>query len=246
MQAGVRSLSRSLAAICRHVAVQIVSEQDSQEPSSSQPSDSTTYDQPEPLAARQQHAAQKSTAHSVQAQQPQEPLHVSDNAELGSSNAESPGAEQELQLPAAVSPSSFFLGGLWDGLKGALKPHKHPNRNRPHTHLGNQHRPHLGFPNGAHTAGTRGNQGPTLSFGSAQQFSIGTVHQVVPVAADANGTVSSPFQSAHDDDIDSLAVHQMPSLTVTAKLIEEVLGPRRHNETDTADSLTSPGSVQLF
>ena len=46
--------------------------------------------------------------------------------------------------------------------------------------------------------------------------------------------------------MDSLAVHQMPSLTVTAKLVEEVLGPRRHNETDTADSLTSPGAVQLF
>lgn len=33
-------------------------------------------------------------------------------------------------------------------------------------------------------------------------------------------------------------------LTVTAELIEEVLGPRRYNETDSADSLVAPGDLQ--
>lgn len=64
------------------------------------------------------------------------------------------------------------------------------------------------------------------------------------MASSTDGTehVSNPYGGVNDD-MTSLAHAEAPSMTVTAELIEDVLGPRKYNETDSADSLVSPGDL---
>lgn len=135
MQAGVRSLSRNLAAICRHVAVQIVSEQDSlnkQENagSSSDPDDNThelpdAHDQPEAAGSSHQlHPHSHVTADHNPAQRQQ---HQPSNSSA---------IQQDLESPTTATSGGFFWGSLWGGLKGAFTPpRQHPSSRRHHPHL---------------------------------------------------------------------------------------------------------------
>lgn len=292
MQAGVRSLSRNLAAICRHVAVKIVSEQDithEQAASSSDADESShdfihTDDQPEPAGhiqphtesqaslsrhqqqqQHQQHAAQEGQEHvcSASSQQPQQ-------AEPASS-----AMERDLAAPTTATSGGFFWGSLWNGLKGAFTPPKqqlqgtkhqshqsnpsqHQSRARQHQSHASQHQPHAtqqtdhdrnhaAAPHMVHASGEH------ARFNSQQRQThssdaIAHMRQAPGRQAGSVGgkqLVSNPYGGVNAD-MHSLVSAEAASLTVTAELVEEVLGPRKYNETDSADSLVSPGDSSLL
>ncbi|KAA6424523.1 MAG: lon protease protein peroxisomal-like [Trebouxia sp. A1-2] len=61
-------------------------------------------------------------------------------------------------------------------------------------------------------------------------------------SSDGKGPLSNPYGGVNAD-MSRSGHAEVACLTVTAELIEEVLGPRKYNETDSADSLVSPGSA---
>ena len=265
MQAGVRSLSRNLAAICRHVAVQIVSEQDNQQPTPSHSTDADE-DQSEAVEARQQPALHPLTRPDALQHHSQEQLSAHQQHEQQTESGSSP-VEPGVQLPA----TGFSLGSLWGSLKGALKPpaHSSPSRRRHHSdHFGHHNAHHSRQRHGGHSGGrgdlseyqealasqlashsdkvSHGNQplfrhdaAPQAVHNLQQLSDQGSASEAVELPG-GQDAVSNPFGGVNAD-MASLTLHQQPSLTVTAELIAEVLGPRKHNETDSADSLVMPG-----
>ena len=259
MQAGVRSLSRNLAAICRHVTVKIVSEQDSlheQSATSSHPDD-TNHDLPDqapsvPNDHQHQHAAHhggkqpSGTSH-------QQPLHTSVEPVRSA-------MEQELASPTTATSGGFFWGSLWGGLKGAFTPpRQHPS--------GRQHQLHqskavqLQSQTGQQTQHDgRRPAAPEVMHAAAEYASSGAPQQQAHSSkriphmrqsssrtagsSDGKEPLSNPYGGVNAD-MSRSGHTAVPCLTVTAELIEEVLGPRKYNETDSADSLVSPGGFCL-
>lgn len=260
MQAGVRSLSRNLAAICRHVTVKIVSEQDSlheQSATSSHPDD-TSPDLPDqapsvPNDHQHQHAAQHGG----------EQLSRSSHKQLLHTSGEpiKSAMEQELASPTTATSGGFFWGSLWGGLKGAFTPpRQHPS--------GRQY--HLHHPKALQRQSQTGQQtqhdgrraaAPEVMHAAAEYASSGGHSQQVHSSkhtpylrqrssrtagsSDGKEPLSNPYGGVNAD-MSRSGHAEVPCLTVTAELIEEVLGPRKYNETDSADSLVSPGDFCLL
>jgi len=258
MQAGVRSLSRNLAAICRHVAVKIVSEQDSlheQPVSSSCPNDTShdLPDQPEAASVPDQHQHQHAARYGqkqLSGTSKQQPLHTSGEAVTSA-------MEQELASPTTATSSGFFWGSLWGGLKGAFTPpRQHPS--------GRQHQSH--HSKAVQRQSQTGQQtqhdgrrpaGPEMMHAAAEYASSGGhpqqahsskrmphVNSRTAGFSDGKEPLSNPYGGVNAD-MSRSGHTEVPCLTVTAELVEEVLGPRKYNETDSADSLVSPGDFCL-
>ena len=294
VQAGVRSLSRNLAAMCRHVAVQIVSQQDQthaqphqqqQESSNSITSEHSQVDHDclsstHPQQQRQQQLSCVRAPQDVHASSDQlrhRPHADVDASALGSG----------VQSGTTPSAGSFFLGGLWGGLKGALTPpRQHPSgikrcrhsshqlaqaaRDPDHSHMhpADLQMSHAGHDAALAHAGAAGEtQHPyqqRVAKVMADEGSVATLMTPAGLASAANtagseglptslgrsATSVNEGQQASNPDvgINSDVVEpghgKVQLLTVTAELIEEVLGPRRYNETDSADSLVAPGDLQ--
>lgn len=281
VQAGVRSLSRHLAAMCRHVAVQIVSQQDQthaqlheEQPDSNDMvvnGHSQVYHTSLASTAQQQQQQQQRSGVGAPEDVPAscDPLHTRTRADLDASALES-----DLQSGTTASAGPFFWGGLWGGLKGAFTPPRQHHRRRfqasyqlpqaanhpDHSHArpaddrmsyavnaahehagalsGMQHprqrhmtkvRPQARWASAPHSPGSQGRltavHTSTTSVGEGQQ------------AGNPYGGINSDMvKPAHDE---------VQALKVTAQLIEEVLGPRKYNETDSADSLVAPGDLSF-
>lgn len=259
MQAGVRSLSRNLAAICRHVTVKIVSEQDSlheQSATSSHPDD-TNHDLPDqapsvPNDHQHQHAAHhggkqpSGTSH-------QQPLHTSVEPVRSA-------MEQELASPTTATSGGFFWGSLWGGLKGAFTPpRQHPSGRRHQLHHSKavqrqsqtgQQTQHDGrrpaAPEVMHAAAEYASSGaPQQQAHSSKRIPhMRQSSSRTAGSSDGKEPLSNPYGGVNAD-MSRSGHTAVPCLTVTAELIEEVLGPRKYNETDSADSLVSPGGFCL-
>ncbi|DBB10132.1 TPA: hypothetical protein ACH3X3_001716 [Trebouxia sp. C0006] len=256
-EAGVRSLSRNLAAICRHVTVKIVSEQDSlheQSATSSHPDD-TNHDLPDqapsvPNDHQHQHAAHhggkqpSGTSH-------QQPLHTSVEPVRSA-------MEQELASPTTATSGGFFWGSLWGGLKGAFTPpRQHPSGRRHQLHHSKavqrqsqtgQQTQHDGrrpaAPEVMHAAAEYASSGaPQQQAHSSKRIPhMRQSSSRTAGSSDGKKPLSNPYGGVNAD-MSRSGHTAVPCLTVTAELIEEVLGPRKYNETDSADSLVSPGSA---
>ena len=249
MQAGVRSLSRNLAAICRHVAVQIVSEHDKQEQvASSSDSDDTSHNFPQ---ADQSQAA----GHNHQ-QRPAElghdPASTTGSQQSAATSAGSSAIQQDWESPTTATSGGFFWGSLWGGLKGAFTPPRQPPPPRRHppqpaAQQGNHKRLRSVDTHILHTSDAYASSGSQLQAGSEHsanhtpQVSKGLVSLGTAGSVDGKEQLSNPYGGVNAD-MTSLAHTELPFMTVTAQLIEKVLGPRKYNENDSADSLVAPGT----
>ncbi|KAL3159511.1 hypothetical protein ABBQ38_009929 [Trebouxia sp. C0009 RCD-2024] len=275
-EAGVRSLSRHLAAMCRHVAVQIVSQQDqahAQLHEEQQDSSDTVLGQ----HSQEVHHSSLSLAHAQQQQQQQHQQHSDaapedvpcfcDQAPQMSGTGLGVSA-LDIGSDMTGSAGQVFWGGLWGGLKGAFTPsrqhHKrgfHASRHLAqaatcpdHSHM---HPPDLQMSYAANAA-----HGRAAAISDAQQSRQRHTIKVIPSAlhtaggqglrtsmdkscttsVDEGQQASNPYGGVNSDMVNP-AHGEAQVLTVTAELIEEVLGPRKYNETDSADSLVAPGSA---
>lgn len=255
MQAGVRSLSRNLAAICRHVAVQIVSEHDKQEQvASSSDSDDISHNFPQ---ADQSQAA----GHSHQ-QRPAElghdPASTTGSQQYAATSAGSSAIQQDWESPTTATSGGFFWGSLWGGLKGAFTPPRQPpppRQHQPHDPYQHQHTAQQGNHKRLrsvdthilHTSDAYASSGSQLQAGSEHsvshtpQVSKSVVSLGTAGSVDGKQQLSNPYGGVNAD-MTSLAHTEVPFMTVTAQLIEKVLGPRKYNENDSADSLVAPGT----
>ncbi len=261
MQAGVRSLSRNLAAICRHVTVKIVSEQDRrhEQPATSSHPDDTSPDLPDqapsvPDDHQHQHAAQHG-GKQLSRSSHQQALHTSGEPVRSA-------MEQELASPTTATSSGFFWGSLWGGLKGAFTPpRQHPSGRQHHLH----HSKAVQRQSDSQTGQQPQHDGrrpaaPEMMHAAAEYASSGALSQQVHSSkrapylrqsssrkagsSDGKELLSNPYGGVNAD-MSRSGHTEVPCLTVTAELIEEVLGPRKYNETDSADSLVSPGDFRL-
>lgn len=225
LQAGVRGLSRSLAAICRHVAVQIVSQEDARlqddlphrSRSTANLQDSAHPDQLMPYSVSASNVTQHQ--HSRQHTGPSADFLNSPSTSAGSAHQVSfsmTGQHTEFgtgESQATASGGGLSWGTLWGGLKGALGPTRaHTVDRQTHASTSKQQHSH---------------QSQHESPASSEQL-----QQQLPL--------SNPYGGMNAD-LDAPEQPALPCITVTAELIEEVLGPRKYNELDSADSLMSPG-----
>ena len=248
MQAGVRSLSRNLAAICRHVAVQIVSQQDGADSACS----------PE-----QQESQYSSTHDSTPVQDLSHPSNQAQQQQHQRSRAdEDSGAlDQDLESGTTAPPGGFFWGSLWGGLKGAFTPPRHhPSGSKRHHHVTADHQPDPGSRHSSpvHMSPAHADQADIPLRQNSQQWHRPGAQPEGSLALPADfpgrtglpactGRLTEPQEESSNpfgglnSDMSKPSGSEMPMLTVTAELVEEVLGPRKYNESDSADSLASPG-----
>ena len=287
VQAGVRSLARSLAAMCRHVAVQIVSQQDHaqaqphQEPQGSSDSISSK--------PNQVHQIRQSSTHAQQQQQQEllcvksfQNMHAISDQPCQSAHADlDTGALQSNSEPGApASAKSVFWGGLWGGLRGALSsPRQHSagvkhrceashqldqaSRHPGHSHL---HPADVQTSHAVHAANehavansatwhphqrqiTKTMFPPSLAYVPSTAGSAALIPSMVRSTTSANEShhqeQASNLHGGVNGDVVKPAHSKVGRLTVTAELIEEVLGPRKYNETDSADNFVTPGDLQM-
>ena len=282
VQAGVRSLSRSLAAVCRHVAVQIVSEQDHaqaqphQEPQGS--SDSISSKQQSRSAHPQSptHIQQQQQQQEVSCVRKPQDMHATSDQPCQSAHADLD--TTALESSAAASAGPFFWGSLWGGLRGAFSPprqrprdvkrrceapHQQVSRHPGHSHL---HPAHLQTSHAVHAE----HEHADANNASRQPHQHCINRAIFPAVlapvpgtagskallASTGGFTTSAGEGHHQGQASSLcfgvnadmvkpAHSEVGLLTVTAELIEEVLGPRKYNETDSADYLVAPGDLQM-
>lgn len=222
----MRGLSRSLAAICRHVAVQIVSQEDARlqddlpprSRSTAHLQDSAHPDQLMPYSdsasnvVQHQHCRQH-TAPSADSLNSLSTSAVSAHQASFSMTGQHTEFDSEGESPATASGGGLSWGTLWGGLKGALGP------SRAHTVDRQTHEP---SPRQKHSHQSQ-HESPAPSEQLQQQLPL-----------------SNPYGGMNAD-LDAAEQPTLPCITVTAELIEEVLGPRKYNELDSADSLMSPG-----
>ncbi len=263
MQAGVRSLSRNLAAICRHVTVKIVSEQDSlhdQSASSSHPDDTSPELPDQAPSVPDDHQHQHQHHHVAQhggkqlsRSSHQQPLQTSGEPVRSA-------MEQELASPTTATSGGFFWGSLWGGLKGAFTPQRqHPSSRQQQLHHSKavqrqsqtgQQTQHDGrrpaAPEESHAAAEYASSGAhqQQAHSSKRMPYLRQSSSRTAGSSDGKEPLSNPYGGVNAD-MSRSGHAEVPCLTVTAELIEEVLGPRKHNETDSADSLVSPGGVLL-
>ena len=284
MQAGVRSLSRSLAAMCRHVAVQIVSQQDhaqAQTPRELQdPSDlvvskhSQAHQMPHSSAHAQQQQEQQHQQHFSCARAPQgvhgtsDQPHQRPHADLDVSALE---PDVESSTTAFAGPSVW--GGLLKGFKGALTPPRQPSlgvkrrrggshqlgqaaRHSDHSHL----RPAEHMSHAVHAGHTSEAQHPYQRHSSKVVSPAGLVSVPHTAGREARlpsiGESTTPGDEGHlqgqaselhggvDSGMVKPAHGEVGVFNVTTELIEEVLGPRKYDDTDAAVSLVAPGDLQ--
>ena len=293
VQAGVRSLSRSLAAMCRHVAVQIVSQQDhaqAQPHQALQDSSTSVFSkhnlvhqipQSSIHAQQQQQQQQHHQHHQHQhqeelcARKPQD-MHATSDQPCQSTHADlkTNALEASLQPGATASAGSFLWGGLWGGLRGAFSPpRQHPvglKRRRKASHQLSQASTHPGHshlhPADVQTshavhaehehAGASASQHPHQRYISKAVFSpdlesVPSTAGSAALNASMVGSTTSADEGHHQAQASNLhggvnadmvkAAHS--KVTVTSELVEEVLGPRKYNETDSADNLVTPGDL---
>ena len=263
LQAGVRSLARNLAAVCRHVAVQIVSRQDSahittqehQHPGTSGPDSVDSHIQDlrassGPPQLQQQQQQQRSNPHlpspehggpEQQQQQQHQKVHAGfDNGPLD---------EQDLNLAATVSPGGLFWGSLWGGLRGAFTPAKQHSLSVSRHHQQARHSHHAAL---SHSDAER----DSLSQRQRSRYRPVSGDQPSPSlrlasypsgdgnlpsrATDLEDQASNPYGGVNADLVKSRQDEES-LMTVTAELVEAVLGPRKFNDSDSADSLATPG-----
>ncbi|KAL0036800.1 hypothetical protein WJX79_010572 [Trebouxia sp. C0005] len=264
-EAGVRSLSRSLAAICRHVTVKIVSEQDSlhEQPATSTHPDDNSHDlpdQPQAASLPVQHQHQHQHEHEHAAQYGRKQLSGSSHQQPLPTSGEPvrSAMEQELASPTTATSGGFFWGSLWGGLKGAFTPpRQHPSGRQhqlPHSkavqrqsqtgqqtqHDGRRPADHEVTHPAPEYATSGGHQHQTHSSKRIPHTRAGSSRTAG--SSDGKGPLSNPYGGVNAD-MSRSGHAEVACLTVTAELIEEVLGPRKYNETDSADSLVSPGSA---
>lgn len=277
MQAGVRSLSRSLAAMCRHVAVQIVSQQDHaqaqthqelQDPTGSVVSKhSQVHQVPQSSAHAQQHQQQQvscarapQNVHATSDQPRQRP-----HADLHASALES-----DIESSTTASAGPCLWGGLLKGFRGALTPPRQPSvgvkRRRGASHqLGQAARhPHHSLAehmsHAVHAGHNSESQHPYQRHSSKAVSQAGLMS--VPHTAGSESLLPSMGESTTSGDQQYLqgqaselhagvpsgmvkpAHGEVGVFTVTTELIEEVLGPRKFDDTDAAFSLVAPGDLQ--
>ncbi len=259
MQAGVRSLSRNLAAICRHVTVKIVSEQDRshEQPASSSHPDDISPDLPDqapfvPDDQQHQHAAQHG-GKQLSRSSHQQALHTSGEPVRSA-------MEQELASPTTATSGGFFWGSLWGGLKGAFTPpRQHPSGRQHQLHHSKavqrqsqtgQQTQHDGRRPAAsevmHAAADYASSGAyqQQAHSSKRMPYLRQSSSRTAGSSDGKEPLSNPYGGVNAD-MSRSGHAEVPCLTVTAELVEEVLGPRKYNETDSADSLVSPGDFCL-
>ena len=283
-QAGVRSLARSLAAMCRHVAVQIVSQQDHaqaqphQEPQGSSDSVSSK--------PNQVHQIRQSSTHAQQQQHQQELLRVRNFQDMHamldqpcqSAHADlDTGALQSNSEPGApASAKSVFWGGLWGGLRGALSsPRQHSagvkrrceashqldqaSRHPGHSHLHpadvqTSHAVHAAHEHAVANSATwhphqrqitKTTFPPSLASVPSTAGSAALVRSTTSADEGHHQGQASNVHGGVNADVVKPAHSEVGRLTVTAELIEEVLGPRKYNETDSADNFVTPGDLQM-
>lgn len=275
MQAGVRSLSRSLAAMCRHVAVQIVSQQDHaqaephqelQDPSASAVSKhSQAHQMPQSSAHAQQHQQQQfscaiapQNVHATSDQPCQRP-----HADLDASALES-----GLESSTAASAGPSLWGGLLKGFKGALttpRQHsqgvkcrrgashqpgqaaRHPDHS--HLHLAEHlsHAVHAGHHSeGQHPYQRHSSKAVSglMSVPSSKAQLPGMGESIAPGDEGHFQGQASELHGGADAGMVKPAHSEVGMFTVTTELIEEVLGPRKYDDTDAAVSLVAPGDLQ--
>lgn len=274
VQAGVRSLSRSLAAMCRHVAVQIVSQQDHaqaqphqelQDPSGSFVSkhSQVTY-MPQSFAHARRHQHQQVSC----ARAPQN-VHATSDQPRQRAHADLDASALEPGFESGGTPSTgpSLCGGLMKGFKGALTPPRqqsmgvkrrraashqldraarHPDHSVAEhmshaVHKSESQRPYQRHSSKAvspadlmsvpHTAGSE-----ALLPSLGESTTSGDQGHYQGQASELHGGVNSGMvKPAHGE---------VGMFTVTTELIEEVLGPRKYDDTDAAVSLVAPGDLQ--
>lgn len=241
LQAGVRGLSRSLAAICRHIAVQIVTQEDARLRGDTVSSD---HSRTALLVATPPNAAHAHQLTPDLASAPSAHLHPfhqpASHAGAASHSVAAAGAELQQasssmsegysemnsgwDVTALPSAGGLSWGSLWGGLKGAQVP---PRASGGHSQA---HRSAPQHSRGRHEHSDLLRQDPAAT--TTEQ-----VQQQMPL--------SNPYGGMNADMVGA-EQPALPCITVTAELIEDVLGPRKYDELDPADSLMSPGQLLLL
>ena len=279
MQAGVRSLSRSLAAVCRHVAVQIVSQQDHAETQPHQePQDSRGS-----VSSKQQSGSSHPHSSTLTQQQQQvscitSSQHMHATSDQICQRAHADLDTSPLESSATASAAPFFWGGLWGGLRGAFSPprqrptdvkrrreashqlaqaSRYPGHSHLHpAHLQTSHAMHAGHEHAdANSASRQPHQRRiTRAIFPADLASMPSTASSKALLASMGSCTTSTGEAHHQGQASNLcggindvkpAHSEVGLLTVTAELIEEVLGPCKYNETDSADNLVAPGDLQM-
>ena len=234
----MRGLSRSLAAICRHIAVQIVSQEDVRLKDESSELASRPFVGHHSSPQRDLALPQTASASGQPRYQPHHDADVSHIFTVGS-KATSTMHQARLLVPemsssevsaselsATASAGGFAWGNLWGGLKGALVSPKAPGTSP----LGHSQ---------AIWSTAQHSRSIQQSLRTSEQDSASSTEQLQQQLP-----LSNPYGGVNAD-MDAGESPALPCITVTAELIEEVLGPRKYNDLDSADSLMSPGALLL-
>ena len=251
MQAGVRSLSRNLAAICRHVAVQIVSQQDDADSACSHEQQESHYSSTHDSSPVQD---LKHPSNQAQQNQQQQRPHADDD---------SGALDQDVESGTTASPGGFFWGSMWGGLKGAFVPSRHhPSGTQSRHHAAADHEQAQAARHSSPVQMSRAHadQAGALQRQNPQHWHKSTARPEVSLAflpqSPGRSGLSVPTSRLHESqeeasnpyggvnsDMAKPSGSEVHMVTVTAELVEEVLGPRKYNESDSADSLALPGDL---
>ena len=243
----MRGLSRSLAAICRHIAVQIVSQEDARLKDESPELTSRPFVSHQQSAQRDLPLPQTASTlgqtlyqhhHRIADLSSTSSAESAANATISQATVSMPesfsGPDFATDFSATASSGGFAWGTLWGGLRGALvTPRLPPDNPSGHSQADQSRAQHSPVSTAQHGRNTQQHVG-TSEQGSAAPTE--QLQQQLPL--------SNPYGGVNAD-MDAAAAPALPCITVTAELIEEVLGPRRYNELDSADSLMSPGALLL-